>query len=347
MKKPFIRFNNRYINSLIYIFVALVLSLALWIAEKPYEIRIPTDQQNIEVFSTQNNDLRPTILTAINQAKDSILLFGYTLKDYKVLEALRKKGEEGLKVQVIVDATATPHAEVALGPNVKIIKRFTSGLMHLKLLVIDQKYVFAGTANFTSDALLRQGNMVLGFNLPPLAKFIQAKADAMNETSNQKDFPHQRYQFTNQTIEFWFLPDDYRGVSKIKELIQSAKKSIHVAMFAWTRRDFATALVNAHNRGVKVDVVINHQSLREDSFAIARYLKENGIEVRRSDGPHILHYKTMIVDDSILVNGSANWTRKAFRENDDFFIVIDPLLASQAEVVSQIWKKIMQESIPW
>ncbi len=99
----------------------------------------------------------------------------------------------------------------------------------------------------------------MAFASPPLAKWI---SDKLNKIEHDvfEPYMYQTFLLGAQTLEFYFLPDSKLAVQRIRTLIRGAKKSIRVAMFTWTRLDFANDIVSAHLRGVKVDVVMDNNS---------------------------------------------------------------------------------------
>lgn len=65
----------------------------------------------------------------------------------------------------------------------------------------------------------------------------------------------------------------------------------------------------------------------------------NGIPVRHETGTGLMHNKFAVVDDSIVLTGSFNWTRSAEGANNENLLKItSPDLAAQyAEEFSELW----------
>ncbi len=82
-------------------------------------------------------------------------------------------------------------------------------------------------------------------------------------------------------------------------------------MFTWTRMDFAHAVIEAANRGISVDVVIDSNQGKGASSRIVDLFKNSKVNVALSQGGPLLHHKFLYIDNNLLVNGSANWTRDA------------------------------------
>jgi phosphatidylserine/phosphatidylglycerophosphate/cardiolipin synthase-like enzyme len=328
------------------IVASLMLTFLGFLQEELYRTEIPKDGSPPLLFSTQtNHDLQRSYISAINKAEKSILILIYSITDRKVIHALREKAEQGVDVTLICHEEISYDIEKRIGPQVKILKRFGQGLMHLKILVIDNKDCFIGSANLTNASLKMHGNLVTAFNSPALSTFVSEKALSMGLYQNAKDFKSQNFIIGGQLVEMWFLPDDAGASIRIKQLIREAKKTIKVAMFTFTRQDFAKELISASLRGVLVDVAMDNLASKGSSLNIYNLLKQSNIAILLNKGPGLLHYKFLLLDGKTLVNGSANWTKNAFNTNDDCFVVIHDLDTAAIKQMENLWRSIIADSI--
>ncbi len=105
--------------------------------------------------------------------------------------------------------------------------------------------------------------------------------------------------------------------------IKSAKHSIDVAIYAFTNRKIASALIGASKSGVKVRVIMDRETARSRSSVLPFLLKE-GIPVRLKRGSRggLMHNKYAVIDGRVVLTGSFNWTRSAERRNDENLVVI-------------------------
>lgn len=306
-------------------------------------VELPKAGENPIFYANQHrDDLTSAYLQAIDKAETSILLLIYNLSDRSVINALKIKAAQGVDVTVVCDGKATRKAKVKLGENIKVYPRFDKGLMHLKILVVDSSTVLLGSANLSRHSLKIHGNLVLAFDSPEVASFIteRAKEVAIGESHSS----HDEFYVGNQKLELWFLPGDPDAVSKIISLIDKARKTVKVAMYTFTRRDFAEALARAKLRGVKVDVVMDRNSSKSSSKKIARYLHREGVPLNINTDAGLSHHKMMYIDNKTLVNGSANWTKAAFTQNNDCFIIIDKLTVKQQKKLNKLWEIISADS---
>lgn len=336
-------FNYRQFIGGSLILIALIYTL---IADALYKVRLPDGDHPVELYSIEmQDDLTLTISKAIDEAKKSVTLVIYTLTDERVIDSLKRKSESGVLVKVICDSKTCPEIETRLGPQVKILKRFIKGLMHIKLLIIDDKQTWIGSANMTRASLRHHGNLIAAIDSESFAKMASAKARSFTSTERLHSIPNRNFLIGPQEIELWFLPDNPTAIRRIKSLIQGAKKSIRIAMFTWTRRDLANEVIHAKNRGIKVEIVLDKSAAAGASKQIASMLLQAGVSTKTNRGVSLLHHKFMIIDNTTLVNGSANWTLAAFDKNDDCFIVIHSLLETQQKFLNTTWKILSEEAL--
>ena len=308
-------------------------------------VYLPHHDTPIHLYSNQTgDDLRQVIKEAMKQAKESIMLMIFSLTDNELIDMLRKKSEEGVEVHIIQDAIATPDIAWKLGPKVKIHKRRDKGLMHQKLLVIDHKQVWLGSTNFTRESLQLHANLLVGILSPELSYSIEKKAADIFANKRIKT-PIIKIE-GKENIDFYFLPDQPEALDHLIKTINTAKKTVKVAMYTFTHPLLAQALVDAHKRGVDVDVVIDSDSAKQTSKKVFVQLKREGVPVSISARTGLLHYKLMIVDDEMLVAGSANWTKAAFTSNDDNISFIYPLTEEQKKMLDALWSQVKKESKP-
>jgi len=321
-------------------------SSAFWIADQAKAVVLPQAENPIEIYSNQtNDDLRGTLVAGIEEAKKSIVLIIYSLTDQDIIQALKKKSEEGVEVTVICDPKASPYTPKKLGKNILVKKRYNNALMHQKILVVDGVKTWIGSANMTHDSLRVHGNLILGFYCPELADCVLRRADSILKGVELPPQDIKEYNIAGQKTELWFLPENQDAVPAIKDLIRSAKKTVRVAMFTWTRYDLANEIIAAQKKGVDTHVVIDYNSGKGASSKVVKLLKDNGIPVYLSQSTGLLHHKFLYIDGETLVNGSANWTLAAFTKNDDCFIILHKLTDQQRQHLDSLWEAISDESV--
>lgn len=150
----------------------------------------------------------------------------------------------------------------------------------------------------------------------------------------------------------FFSPDD-----TIKQLliglIEAEKKHIAVAIYTFTEKDIAQALVAAHNRGVLIEVIAD-RSYGTDKYSKVPLLANNHIPVwvYQSDVDErkasLMHNKFCIFYDTVhhktlVWTGSYNFTQRATIRNQENVIVLDDARIVQS--FKQQFKKLKERSL--
>jgi len=92
-------------------------------------------------------------------------------------------------------------------------------------------------------------------------------------------------------------------------------------MYYFADRDLANAIIDAHNRGVKIRIYLDKDQ-RQAKYSKSRYLAKQGIPIRYSDNPYIMHNKFCGVDNEVVITGSYNWTASAGERNNENLLII-------------------------
>jgi len=120
------------------------------------------------------------------------------------------------------------------------------------------------------------------------------------------------------------LPDD--SAKPILDAIGSATKSLRIKMFVFSEPSLIDAVVAAHKRGLKVQVMLNpaRRSGEEENAESRKRLAAAGVEVKDSNPQFDLtHEKSMVVDDSSAFVKSLNWDPENLTETRDYAVITD------------------------
>jgi len=151
---------------------------------------------------------------------------------------------------------------------------------------------------------------------------------------------HSEAQSPSPSWSVYFSPTGGCTEAIIKELNQ-AKISILVQAYSFTSAPIAKALLNAHKRGVKVEVILD-KSQRKEKYSSADFLANSGIPTLIDADHAITHNKVMIIDGEVVITGSFNFTKAAEEKNAENLLVIrDKALA---EKYIENWKKHAEHS---
>jgi len=144
-------------------------------------------------------------------------------------------------------------------------------------------------------------------------------------------------------LEVAFSPNG-GATDLVIKVIRSAKTSIRVLAYSFTSSPIAKALVEAHKRGVDVEVVVD-KSQKSVKYTSATFIANAGIPTRIDSMHAIAHNKVIIVDSRIVEQGSFNYTKAAEERNAENVLVNwdNPKLA---EVYLKDWKRHWDHSDP-
>lgn len=135
-----------------------------------------------------------------------------------------------------------------------------------------------------------------------------------------------------------------RNDREVIALIDSAQQHVYFAMYEFTLRDIADALVAAKKRGLDVEgVVDSEESAKSYGRPIVTELIAAGIPVKtekHATGNGIMHIKALATEKAYAL-GSYNWTASATNENDELLeIGTSPQLV---QTYNSILKKLIDE----
>lgn len=129
-------------------------------------------------------------------------------------------------------------------------------------------------------------------------------------------------------------------VNEIIKTIETARSSVYVMHFWFSWKPIADALITAHKKGVKVNVLTDQRSLvkyMQDSqtiysISVPEHLSDNGIEKLAVHFKDLMHHKVIISDDVVIL-GSLNLFRQSIHENTENIIFI------KSKIVCEFYRK--------
>src|ERR1035437_1991992 len=134
--------------------------------------------------------------------------------------------------------------------------------------------------------------------------------------------------FHPASVEVYFSPKG-GATEACVAAIASAKTTINVQAYSFTSEPIAAALVAAKKRGMTVAVILD-DSQRTEKYSEADFVAHAGIPTFIDAKHAIAHNKIIIIDGTVVVTGSFNFTKAAESSNAENLLVIhDPKLAAR------------------
>jgi phosphatidylserine/phosphatidylglycerophosphate/cardiolipin synthase-like enzyme len=151
------------------------------------------------------------------------------------------------------------------------------------------------------------------------------------------------------SVEIAFTPgDDAEGA--ILNALHLARQDIYVQAYLFTSRPLARALIEAKQRGVKVEVLADREMVVKGENSQIPQLAEAGIPVWLETRYANAHNKIMLVDPqeatAAVVTGSYNFTYSAQARNAENLLILrgNPQLA---RAYFDNWQRHRSEALPY
>lgn len=131
----------------------------------------------------------------------------------------------------------------------------------------------------------------------------------------------------NGEVAMCFTPPSGCG-TVIANLISKAEESIYVQAYGFTSEEIAKALIKARKRGVEVRVLLDKSNIGAKQSKMIE-LRKADIEVLIDKVYGIAHNKIIIIDRSLVITGSFNFTTSADLRNTENVIMISDKQVAQ------------------
>jgi hypothetical protein len=139
------------------------------------------------------------------------------------------------------------------------------------------------------------------------------------------------------SVRVLYSLDAKQNDKELITLIDGAKSHLYFAIYEFTLKDVADALVAAKQRGVDVRGLVDAgESANSYDKPLIAELIAAGIPVeteKHADGSGIMHIKALVTDSAYAM-GSFNWTNSATSKNDEILeIGTDPTMVKTYETL--------------
>jgi phosphatidylserine/phosphatidylglycerophosphate/cardiolipin synthase-like enzyme len=285
------------------------------------------------------NGIDQFVVPVLNSATQTIDVTSFDLNLPSVVNALVEASQRGVKVRVVTDEeNGSLDLEAKLSPGNKAFKALTvfkaakipvvdggrsNGLMHDKIIIVDGETLFMGSWNMSYNDTFRNNNNLLQITDPTLIANYQAKFNDLyvnKHFGTHAEVGAQRPSMAidGVQVENYFSPAD-EVMQKLVQYVKDSRKSIRFMVFTYTHPDLANAMIARAKAGVDVQGVIENRGASQGALVPLFCAK---VPVKVDGNKYTMHHKVMIIDDSIVVTGSFNFTDAADTSNDDNVLVI-------------------------
>jgi len=286
----------------------------------------------------------------ISAATSTLDVCMYELNLPQVLDKLLDARRRGVQVRVAVSPAAVPgkaDEEVREKFNELVsqkILRITpnrSGLMHNKFMVADQNQVWTGSFNLTQNDTKLNDNNVITMSNTELAENFTAEFNEIWEGSfgkkNSTPTPNPVIRIGDVLMQNYFSPEDDVEGAIVREIMK-ATNSIYVMAFALTDKMIFSAITNRIAAGITVHTLFDLELARQRT-SLSKPLKDAGASVRISSNNGQMHHKVIVIDESVVITGSANFSASALNSNDENILIFacPPLARAFMKECARCW----------
>jgi phosphatidylserine/phosphatidylglycerophosphate/cardiolipin synthase-like enzyme len=271
-----------------------------------------------------------TVAADIRQATLQVDLAGYDINSEPIVQALIDVRQRGITVRVVTDSDNAdqPGIRRLRRNGISVVEDNRAGLMHNKFIVIDGRFVWMGSMNFTSNGAHCNNNNIVRFDVPHLAVNYTAEMDEMYVDrsfgpTSPINTPYEDFVYDGVRIENYFGPE-IQLASIIAERVAAAQSHIHFMAFAFTHEEIGEAMLNRAYDGVEVRGVFELVGSNTDFsyFPPMSQSRLQNINVRQDGNPRMMHHKVIIVDRQTVIFGSFNFSDNANRRNDENIVIV-------------------------
>lgn len=304
-------------------------------------------EKKIEVCFSDPEKIRKSIpapeeglIKLINSSSRNINGAFYDISSIRVAQALINASGRGVKVRLVTDSDnlSGKAVESIIDAGITIAEDNKPGLMHNKFAVIDDSIVYTGSTNTTDNCAFKNNNNSIIIRSSLLADIYNAEFEEMythGVFGNRKD-PVPFASLTNKYyvkiedvhINAYFSPED--NVEKIiNNRLKKAKKTIRFMAFSFTSDVIAETMISKFKERVAVEGVFESKGSNSEHSEYTKMIIE-GLPVVKDRNRKIMHHKVIIIDDSIVITGSFNFSNNANRKNDENILIMEsPEIAAQ------------------
>jgi|GEM_PF-5616149 phosphatidylserine/phosphatidylglycerophosphate/cardiolipin synthase-like enzyme len=265
-------------------------------------------------------DMEKLLVSAVDSAKEEIVLAISELRSYAVYKALKRARAHGRKVRILTALEAVyptkpghpewpdrrdPQLELLIsdGFDISVVSGlWIYGMQRSRLAVIDKTLAIAGSGHWSSDAesneyanstvtddphrvqgFLRFLNYMHQNSIPLDQAHSWDWPTTMPPSPQDKDLP---IHFNGARLPAFFFSPMGNAEDLIIKAIDATQESLDVCMFIFQSTRIAQALLRARTRGVDIRILLDQtHAQREYMRPYAEWLAWYGFKVKTLGGP--------------------------------------------------------------
>jgi len=276
---------------------------------------------------TWTGGLDEILAADIDQAEAFIDIAAYDFDLQSVTDALLRAHGRGVDIRMVADSDNLDldQPQDLLEAGIPLVEDGRSAIMHNKFVIIDGFITWTGSWNFTDNGAYRNNNNALRIVSEEMAanytyEFEEMFLDREFGPSSPADTPHRRMTIDGTLIETYFAPED-GAMDRVIEVVSRASESVRFMAFSFTDDELGAAMQERDAAGALVEGIFESR-MAESEYSEYPAMRDAGLNVWRDGSPAVMHHKVIIVDGSIVILGSFNFSKSADQSNDENLLII-------------------------
>lgn len=294
-----------------------------------------TDPLTINNPEVLTGSIEEKLIEFINNAQTSIHIASFEFNLTPVADALIAAKNRGVDVKWVTDNENGLEYDIQpgrgqfallLGAGIEVKDDAgRSALMHNKFWIFDQQITWTGSTNVTVNGIFKQNNNVLVIRSPEVAFIFERE---FQEMWNGQFGPRAPSTISNQwaildgtPIQVIFSSED-NALSNLIAVVNDAQRSIRFLAFSFTDYPLAQSMIDRSKAGVDVKGIFETFSSNGTRSELMTFWCAQ-VPARQDGNPSFLHDKIIIVDESIVITGSLNFSTNADESNEENVVILD------------------------
>ncbi|MHB2019482.1 MAG: phospholipase D-like domain-containing protein [Candidatus Xenobia bacterium] len=313
----------------------------------PPEVRPQFSDGNAVTALAGAREIFPRVREMIRGAQKSVEVEMMDVAQPEIVDLLVAQARQGRRVDVLVQR---PDGSLYSAPRAAAMKRLRAAgvhvhqtgknehLDHVKLLIVDGRAAVIGGMNWGIHSAENHDDCV-EIEGPAVNELEELFARHFRRQGVAPLKPQPRV--GNASVNVLITDRGHRPHDFGRNLVRAidtARTSIHAELYALTDASILDALINAHARGVQVQIIVDPLRIGDHSTNLeaVEHLKRNGIEVRwyrcNLKTAEKMHAKLALFDRDQVIVGSANWSAGGRYQNREADVeVMSPRLERRFE----------------
>jgi phosphatidylserine/phosphatidylglycerophosphate/cardiolipin synthase-like enzyme len=246
-----------------------------------------------------------------------------------MIDALIEAERRGLTVRFVTDDEHNPKVvtDRLRGNGISVVEDKRTALMHNKFIVIDERVVWMGSLNFTTNGVFCNNNVVVRWDsaelsenyLIELAEMYDDRAFGPTSLDNTTD----RLVVGGMNVENYFAPETEVAPIIAREIARADEEILFLA-FSFTNSDIGEAIIERADAGLQVYGVFESIGSDAGSSYYNDFRRENlpNLQVLKDGNPRIMHEKVIVLDGDTVIFGSFNFSDSANDSNDENIMIV-------------------------